>query len=156
MSFLHYPSICKLNLSSKFHLYFVDLSDIELEFIIFIQVKIIIHEYNLCCKKYVVTVKIKCCKSILLRPVFVHLRMSYPLWDLNLHLYQRFWYSLIHISSLYQITPKLKILVFIKSCMQPNNTAGSTILSPPFCAKFSCTQSSIYFTLNIGHRWVLQ
>ena len=46
-------------LSSKFHLYFMDISDIELEFIIFIQVKIIIHVhvYNLCCKKYVVTVK---------------------------------------------------------------------------------------------------
>ena len=94
--------------------------------------------------------------SILLQPVFVHLRMYYPFKNLNLHLYQRFWYSLIHILSLYQITQKLKILVFIKSCMQPINTAGSTILSPPFCAKFSCTQSSIYFALNIGHRWVLQ
>ena len=33
------------------------ISDIELEFIIFIRVKIIIHVYNFCCEKYVVTVK---------------------------------------------------------------------------------------------------
>ena len=43
---------------------------------------------------------------ILLWPVFVHLRMSYPFKNWNLHLYQRFWYSLIRISSLYQITQK--------------------------------------------------
>ena len=45
-------------LSSKF---FIDIlmviSDIELEFMIFIVVKKIIHVYNLCCKKYLVTVK---------------------------------------------------------------------------------------------------
>ena len=34
----------------------MEISDIELEFIIFIRVKII-HVYNFCCKKYVVTVK---------------------------------------------------------------------------------------------------
>ena len=35
----------------------MDISDIELEFIILIRVKIIIRAYNFCCKKYVVTVK---------------------------------------------------------------------------------------------------
>ena len=35
----------------------MDISDIELELIIFIRVKIIIHVYNFDCKKYVVTVK---------------------------------------------------------------------------------------------------
>ena len=35
----------------------MDISDIELEFLIFIRVKIIIHVYNFCCKKYVVSVK---------------------------------------------------------------------------------------------------
>ena len=29
-------------------------------------------------------------------------------------------------------------------------------LSPPFCAKFSCTKSSVWFPLLIGHCWVLQ
>ena len=44
-----------------------------------------------------VSVRVLILVCILLRPVFVHLKMSYPLKDLNLHLYQRFWYSLIHI-----------------------------------------------------------
>ena len=44
-------------LSSKFSMIFYDISDIELKFIIFIRVKTIIHVYNICCKKYVVTVK---------------------------------------------------------------------------------------------------
>ena len=35
----------------------MDIYDIEFEFVIFIWVKIIIDVYNLCCKKYVVTVK---------------------------------------------------------------------------------------------------
>ena len=37
----------------------MDISDIELEFIIFIRVKLIIHLYIFSCKKYVVTVKQK-------------------------------------------------------------------------------------------------
>ena len=35
----------------------MDISDIELEFIIFIRVKIIIHVYIFCCKMYVATLK---------------------------------------------------------------------------------------------------
>ena len=35
----------------------MDISDIELELIIFIRVKIIIHVYDFRCKKYVVTVQ---------------------------------------------------------------------------------------------------
>ena len=43
--------------SSKFFVdIWMDISDFELELIIFIRVKIIIHVYNFC-KKYVVTVK---------------------------------------------------------------------------------------------------
>ena len=60
--FLLQPSRCIWIWIFEFQI-FIDIlwtyneSDIELEFIIFIQVKIIIHVYNFCCKKYVVTVK---------------------------------------------------------------------------------------------------
>ena len=40
--------------------------------------------------------------------------------------------------------------------MQAIFTAGVNHLSPPFCAKFSCTQSSICFAFHIGHRQMSQ
>ena len=51
---------------------------------------------------------------------------------------------------------KIEDTCFDQELYATNQYCWVNNLSPPFCAKFSCTQSSIYFALNIGHRWVLK
>ena len=51
----------------------------------------------------------------------------------------------MHTSSIYQITTKLKILVFINSCIQPIIIVGSTILVQNFVPSFRASQ--VHFEL---------